>query len=110
MIQVSDLEDEPNRFSSTHTSDLIVTHIDNSFEEEEEEMALNRKKGLRELLADRAKGPMPKYTSGSQRPLALPPSPPPTVNQFVVANLKKKRKEKEVAKEGELVPQKEPKQ
>ena len=40
----------------------------------------------------------------------LSPLSPPTVNPFTVANLKKKRKEKEVAEEGELVPQKEPKQ
>ena len=34
---------------------FIVARVDNS-SEEEEEMALNRKKGLCELLADRAKG------------------------------------------------------
>ena len=45
MIQVSDLDDEPDRFSSAHTSDLIVTHMNNSFEEEEEEMAL-KEEGL----------------------------------------------------------------
>ena len=39
----------------------------------------------------------------------LSPAPPPTVNMFAMANLKKKRKENEVANEGEVVPQKEPK-
>lgn len=83
--------------------------MDDSLEEEEEEMALNRKKGLRELLADRAKGSVPKDASRSQPPLALPSPPPPIVNSFTVSNLKKKRNE-ELAEEGELVPQKEPKQ
>ena len=78
-------------------------------EEEEEEMALNKKKGLCELFSDKAKGSAPKDASGSQPPLALPP-PPLTVNSFAITNLKKKRKDKELAEEGELVPQKEPKQ
>ena len=65
MIQVLDLEDELDRFSSVRTSGLIVVRIDNSSKEEEEEMALNRKKGLRELLAEKAKGSAPKDTLGS---------------------------------------------
>ena len=69
-------------------------------EEEEEEMALNRKKGLRDLLADKAKGSMPKDALGSQPPLSLPSPPPPTVNLFAITNLKKKRKEKKLAKGG----------
>ena len=40
----------------------------------------------------------------------LSPLPSPIVNPFTVANLKKKRKEKEVAEEGEVVSQKESKQ
>ena len=79
--------------------------MDDSLEEEEEEMALNRKKGLCELLANRAKGSAPKDASGSQPLLALSPPPPsPIVNSFAIVNLKKKRKEKELVKEGELVP------
>ena len=73
-------------------------------------MGMNKNKGLHELLVNRAKKSAPKDASGSQPPLALPPPPPPTVNPFVVTNLKKKRKEKELAKEGELVLQKESKQ
>ena len=61
----------------------------------------NRKKDLRELL--KARGSTPKDASRSQ-----PPLPPPSlVNPFALTNLKKKKKEKEVAKKGELVPQKE---
>lgn len=65
MIQVSDLEDEPDRSSGIRTFGFVVAHIDNSSEEEEEEMSLNRKRGLRELLADRVKGSAPKDALGS---------------------------------------------
>ena len=77
VIQVSGSEDKPDRFLGVHTSDFIVVRIDNSSKEEEEEMVLNRKKGLWELLANRAKGLVPKDTSGSQPPSILPPTPHP---------------------------------
>ena len=70
-------------------------------------MSLNTKRGFRELLSDRAKGSAPKNASRSQPPFPLPPPPPPSVNPFSLANLKKGKKKKNVAKEGELVPQKE---
>ena len=54
MIQVSDLEGELNRSSVVRSPKLIVAQVDNSLEEEEE-MALNKRKGLKELLAERNK-------------------------------------------------------
>ena len=91
-------------------SKFIVARMDNSSEEEEKK-ALDRKKGLKKLLVDRAKGSVQKDTSRSQPlPTLLPPPPPPAVNLLAMPNLKKKRKEKEVAEEGEVVRQKEPKQ
>ena len=104
MVQVLDSEDELDRSSGVRTPKFIVAQVDNNSKEEEEEMALNRKKGLHELLMDRAKRSAPKDPSRSQPPLALPPPHPPTVYSFSIANLKKKRKEKELAEEGELVP------
>ena len=77
-------------FSSVHTSGLVVARIasDSKEEEDEEEMPLERKKGLRELLANRAKGSVPKDASGSQPPLPPPPPPPsPSANPFALANL-----------------------
>ena len=65
MIQVSESEDEPDRFLGVHALGLVIARIDNSSEEEEEEMSLNRKRGLHELLANRAKGLAPKDTSRS---------------------------------------------
>lgn len=105
MIQVLDSENELDKSSNVCTPRFIVAQVDNSSEEEEEEMALNRKKGLRELFADKTKESAPKDTLGSQPSLALPfPPPSPTVYPFAVVNLKKKRKEKELSEEGELVP------
>ena len=46
MIQVSDSEDEPDRFLGVHALGLVIARIDNSSEEEKEEMSLNRKRGL----------------------------------------------------------------
>ena len=43
VVQVSDSKDKPNRFSGVRTSGLVIARIDENFEEEEE-MALNRKK------------------------------------------------------------------
>ena len=68
----------------------------------------NKKKGLSDLLKGR--GASPKDASGSQLPPTLPPSPPPSlVNLLPIPGLKKKRKEKEIVEEGEVVPEKEPK-
>ena len=69
--------------------------------EEEEETPLERKKGssLHELLTGRSKGSAFKEASGSQ----LPP-PPPSASLFAPANLKKRKKDKEVVEEGKLVP------
>ena len=62
-------------------------------------MPLERKRGLHELLASKAKGSAPKDASGAQLP--PPPLPPPlSVNPFTLASLKKRKKDKEVVKEG----------
>ena len=63
-------------------------------------MPLERKNGLRQLLVGRAKESTSKDTSGSQ----LPPAPPPSINPFTPANMKKRKKDKEVVGEWELVP------
>ena len=45
---------------------------------------------------------MPKDASGPKLPPSLPP--PPTINPFAPANLKKRKKDKEVPEEGDLTP------
>lgn len=100
MIQVSNSKDEHDRSLSVCSFRFVVVRITSSLEEEEEEeMPLERKKGpgFRALLAGRSKGSGPKDASGSELPSF------PSANPFVPANLKKK-KDKEVAEKGELVP------
>ena len=84
----------------------MVAHVVNSSEEEEEEMALNMRQGLRDLMARRNKGSSSKEVPKSQAPANLPPPLPPpitTLGLLLIPNLKKKMKEQEV-EEGEMVP------
>ena len=99
---ILDSEDELDRSSVVCSPRLVVACVDSSLEEEDEMPLDNRKKGLRELL--KARGSVPKDASGPQPPLPFPPFPPSLVNPFAPTNLKKRKKENEVAEEGELVP------
>ena len=56
VVKVPDFEDELDRVSGLHPSGLVVVHPDDSLEDEEEKMALNQRKGLRDLMAGRNKG------------------------------------------------------
>ena len=103
MVQASNLGEKPDRSSIVCPSELIVTCIDSSSKEEDKMPLDNRKKGLHELLAGKVKRSVPKDTSGSQVPPVLPP-PPSSINPFAPANFKKRKKDKEVAEEGEMIP------
>ena len=103
MIQVLNSGDELNRSSGISAPGFIVVCVTDS-SKEEEKIPLKRKKGLRELLTSKAKGLAPKDASGSQPLPTLPPPPPPPVNPFTSANLKKRKKDKEVVEEGEVIP------
>lgn len=70
MIQVSDSEGKLDKSSIIHSPKFVVAQVDDL--KEEEEMALNRRKGLKKLLAKRNNGLTPKDASGSQPLLALP--------------------------------------
>ena len=86
----------------------MVARLDSSSEAEEEEMTLNQRKGLRDLLARRNKGSISKEFLKSQTPPNLLPSPHfPTIDfgLLPIPNLKKKRKDQEL-EEGEVVLQK----
>ena len=95
-----------DRSSGVCAPRFVIAHIANSSEEEEEEkeMPLDRKRGLRELFVNRAKGLAPKDALGPKLPSSSSPPPLPIVNPFAPANLKKSKKDKEVAEEGELIP------
>jgi len=78
VIRISDIEDEFERISGVRTQGLVVMKIDDSSEEEEEEMALNPRKGLKDLLAGRIKGSSSKKALKS-KPLPTIPPPPPNI-------------------------------
>ena len=112
IIPISDAKDEPDRLSSVHAPILVVALPDSSSKEKKEEMALNQKKGLRDLLARRNKGSTSKEVPKSQTPPNLPFPPPPHITNLgllPILNLKKKRTDQEL-KEREVVPQKGTKQ
>ena len=107
-MEISNSKGALDRSFTIRSSKLIVAWVDSS-SEKEEEMAFNPRKGLKELLVGRNKRSSSKDASKSQ---PLPTLSPPlsfALNLLPMPNLKKKRNEKEGAKEGELVPQKEPK-
>lgn len=56
MVEVPDSEDELGRVFGVRLFGLIVLRPDDSSEDEEEGMALNQRKGLRDLMAGLSKG------------------------------------------------------
>ena len=65
MVEVLDSEDELDRVSGVRPYSLVIAHLDDSLEDKEEEMALNQRKGLRDLIAGMKKGSESKDVPGS---------------------------------------------
>ena len=106
-FEVSDSEARLDRSSAADFPRLVVARIDTS-EEEEEDMALNQRRSLRDLVVERNKGLSSKEAPKSQVPPTLPPPPPlPPTNLGLndMKDLKKKRPVQDL-KEGEVAPQK----
>ena len=74
LVEVLDSKARLDRSSVADFSRLVVARIDSS--EEEEDMALNQRRSLRDLLAERNKGLSSKEATKSQVPPTLPPPPP----------------------------------
>ena len=95
-----------DKLSATNLPGLMVTQIDSS--SKEEEMALNQRRSLRDLMASRNKGVISQEASKSQVPptISLPPPLTPTnLGLQAMRDLKKKRPIQEI-EAGELLPQK----
>ena len=107
-MEISNFKADVDRSSAAHPFGFVVTRVDTSFEEEEQ-MALNPKKGFRDLVS-RRKGSSSKDAPQTQLPPNPPlPSLPSHLGLHPNPNLqKKKRKGKEI-KEGEIVPPKDSK-
>ena len=57
IVHISDAEKETNRHLGVQAPILVIAHLDNTSEEEKDEMTLNRgNKNLRDLMATRNKG------------------------------------------------------
>ena len=109
--EILNSEGELDRASTARSPELLVARIDPS-SEEDEEMDLNPRRGLKDLLARRNKGSLSKKVSKSQVFANLPPPPPFLTTLLCLlpnANLKKKRKVPKVEEE-EVLPQKRAKQ
>ena len=109
-IELLDSEGELDKSSVAHSPKLIIARVDSS-SEEEGDMALNPRKGLKDILARRNKGSSSKEALKTQLSPSLPLPPLPSLFGLLPnPNLqKKKRKEKDI-EEGEIVPPKDPKQ
>ena len=92
-MELSDSEADFDRFSTAYSPRLIVARVDSN-SEEEEEMALNQRRSLKDLVAGRNKGSSSKEAPKSQTSTNLPPPPPfpvTTVGLLPCPDLKKKR-------------------
>lgn len=100
VIPVSDVEDEQDRHSNIHAPALVIARLDDTSEEEEDGIGLNKGgKSLWDLMATRNKGSTSKDANMPQIPTYLPPPPPlPVTSTGLIPNpdLKKKRKVPEV--------------
>ena len=103
MVQVSDSEDKLNKFFDVRTPSLVTARVDDN-SKDEEKMALNRKKGMKEFLTERNKG------ISESPPLPAPPPPPSSSSYCQLAPHPQLEEEKEREwdnREGESGPPKE---
>ena len=110
-VELSNSEADLDRFSTAHSSRLIVARVDISSKDEEGGMDLKQRTSLKGLLANRNKGLASKDVPKTQVPLSRPPPPLPMIAVGLLPNpdLKRKRKVQEV-EEGEVIPPKGAKQ
>ena len=112
VIVISEVEEETDEYSCVQTPAPIITYLEDSSDNEEEEMASKIGPSLGELMKGRNKAPSPQEASKS-KPSVNPPSPPPQLpadfRLKLIPELRRKR-HPEVPKEGEVGPPKGSKQ
>ena len=112
-IVILEAEEETNEYSCIQTSAPIVTYVEDSSDNEAEEMTPKPSPSLRELMKARNKAPSPQEANKSKPPVNPPPPPPPQLPAELELKpnpeLRRKRHQ-EVPEEGKVGPQKGKKQ
>ena len=76
-IVISEAEEETNEYSCIQTPAPIITYVEDSSDNEAEEMAPKFGKSLRELIKGRNMAPTPQEANKSKPPVNPPPPPHP---------------------------------
>ena len=107
-IVISKAKEETDEYSCIQTPALIVTYVEDSLDNEAEEMALKPNQSLRELMKARNKAPSPQEANKSKpsvNPFPPPPQLPVDLRLKPNPELRRKRNQ-EVPEEGEIGPPK----
>ena len=108
-IFILEAEEETDRYSCVQTSAPVITYVEDSSDDEVEEMASKSNKSLRELMKGKNKMSTPQEANKSKPPVNPPPPPPPQLPADLglkpVLELRRKRQH-EVPDEGEIGPSK----
>ena len=107
-IVISEAEEETNKYSCIQTPVPIVTYVEDSSDNEAEEMASKSGKSLRELMKGRNIAPTPQEAHKSKPPVNPPPPSPQLLADLGLKpnpELRKKRQQ-EAPEEGEIGPPK----
>ena len=107
-IIISEAEEETDEYSCIQTPAPIVTYVEDSSDNEAEEMAPKSGKSLRELMKGRNVAPTPQEAHKSKPPVNLsPPLPQLPANLGLKPNPELRRKrQQEAPEEGEIGPPK----
>ena len=111
-IVISEAEEETDEYSCVQTPALIITYVEDSSDNEEEEMAPKLGPSLRELMKWRNKAPSPQEANNFKPPVNPPPPPPQLPADLglkPIPKLRRKRHQK-APEEGEVGPPKGSKQ
>ena len=107
-IIISEAEEETDEYSSIQTPAPIITYVEDSPDNEAEEMAPKSGQSLRELMKGRNKAPTPQETNKS-KPLVNPLQLPADLGLKPNPELRRKRQH-EAPEEGVIGPSKRNKQ
>ena len=106
-IVISEAEEEINEYSCIQIPAHIVTYVEDSSDNEAEEMAPKSSKSLRELMKGRNMAPIPQDINKSKPPVNPPPPPQLPADLGLKPNPElRRRRQQEDPEEGEISPPK----